>query len=145
MLDSDLARLYGVETFNLNKAVQRNIKRFPDDFMFRLTKEETKDLTFQNGISKGRGGRRYLPYAFTEQGVAMLSGVLRSEKAINVNITIMRAFVQLRQMLLTNKELAQRLDKMERKYDKQIQTIVEAIKQLMQAEQRPKRHIGFRP
>ena len=98
MLDSDLAKLYGVETFNLNKAVKRNISRFPQDFMFQLTKEEADSLRFQIGLSKaeGRGGRRYLPYAFTEQGVAMLSSVLRSDRAVQVNIAIMRAFVKLR-------------------------------------------------
>ncbi len=144
MIDSDLAKLYEIETFNLNKAVQRNLNRFPSDFMFRLTSDEAKSLTFQNGISKGRGGRRHIPYVFTEQGVAMLSSVLRSERAVEVNIAIMRAFVQLRRMLLTNKELAQRLDEMEQKYDKQIKTIVTAINQLMLEEPKTKRTIGFK-
>src|SRR3989304_935083 len=119
MLDSDLAELYGVETFNLNKAVKRNIDRFPSDFMFQLTKEEADSLRFQIGMSKttGRGGRRYLPYAFTEQGVAMLSSVLNSKGAVQVNIAIMRAFVRLREMIASNKELAKRFDDLEKRYD----------------------------
>jgi hypothetical protein len=108
MLDTDLAELYGVETFNLNKAVKRNIDRFPSDFMFQVTKDEIESLRFQFGISKtsGRGGRRYLPYAFTEQGVAMLSGILNSQRAVHVNIAIMRTFVKLRELLTTHKDLA---------------------------------------
>ena len=111
MLDADLAALYGVTTFNLNKAVKRNLGRFPGDFMFQLTAEEANALRFQIGMSKakGRGGRRYLPYAFTEQGVAMLSSVLRSKRAIRVNVEIMRAFVRLRRMLASNEELARKL------------------------------------
>lgn len=116
MLDSDLAKLYGVTTFNLNKAVKRNIKRFPLDFMFQLTEDEWKSLKFQNGISKQRGGRRFLPYTFTEQGVAMLSSVLNSEQAIAVNIQIMRVFVQIKQFALTNKELTERLNEMEHRF-----------------------------
>jgi len=106
MLDSDLAALYEVETFNLNKAVKRNIERFPDDFMFQLTKEEWENLTFQIGISKNQqhGGRRYMPYAFTEQGVAMLASVLNSPKAVGVNISIMRAFVKLRHYVLSKSD-----------------------------------------
>jgi hypothetical protein len=108
ILDSDLAALYGVETFNLNKAVKRNIDRFPSDFMFQLTKDEWKNLSFQNGISsKQHGGRRYMPYAFTEQGVAMLSSVLNSPKAIDVNIKIMRAFVKLRHYVLSQNKNTQ--------------------------------------
>ena len=114
MLDSDLARLYGVATFNLNKAVKRNIQRFPLDFMFQLTKEEYGSLIFQNGISKSkRGGRRFMPYAFTEQGIAMLSSVLNSEQAIAINIQIMRTFVQIKQFALENKELTKRLAELE--------------------------------
>ena len=111
MLDSDLAEMHGVETFNLNKAIKRNIDRFPQDFMFQLTKEEAESLRFQIGMSKpqGRGGRHYLPYVFTEQGVAMFSSVLNSERAVKVNIEIMRAFVRLRQMLATHKDLARKL------------------------------------
>lgn len=113
MLDSHLADLYGVTTGNLNKAVARNAKRFLDDFMFQLTKEELTDLKFQNGISSpGHGGRRYLPRAFTQEGIAMLSGVLRSPRAIQVNIAIMRAFVRLRQMMHLNRELAAKLDEL---------------------------------
>jgi hypothetical protein len=116
MLDSDLAALYQVETFNLNKAVKRNLARFPEDFMFQLAKDDTKSLTFQFGISNptGRGGRRYLPYAFTEQGVAMLSSVLNSDRAIKVNIAIMRTFVHLRQYLATHQDLARKLEDVER-------------------------------
>ena len=114
MLDSDLAMLYGVETFNLNKAVKRNSQRFPIDFMFQLTEEEYKNLIFQNGISKSKhGGRRFMPYAFTEQGIAMLSSVLKSEQAIAINIQIMRTFVQIKQFALENKELTKRLSELE--------------------------------
>lgn len=117
MLDSDLASLYGVETFNLNKTVKRNIERFPVDFMFQLTKEEYETLIFQNGISKSiRGGRRFMPYAFTEQGVAMLSSILNSKQAIAINIQIMRVFVQIKQFALTNKELTERLNEMEHRF-----------------------------
>ena len=148
MLDSDLAELYGVKTFNLNKAVKRNIDRFPQDFMFQLTKEEADSLRFQIGMSKseGRGGRRYLPHAFTEQGVAMLSSVLRSERAIHVNIAIMRVFVKLREFLSTHKELAHKLAELERKierHDEEIKAIFDAIRQLMTPPQKAKRKIGF--
>ncbi len=145
MLDQDLADLYKVTTSNLNKAVKRNPDRFPEDFMFQLTKEEFEHLRFQIGISKesSRGGRRYLPYAFTEQGVSMLSSVINSKQAILVNIQIMRTFVRLRQMLLANKDLAKRLDELEAKYDKQFKVVFEAIRQLMQTEVKPKRRIGF--
>ncbi|MFZ3090910.1 MAG: ORF6N domain-containing protein [Nitrospirota bacterium] len=147
MLDSDLANLYGVETFNLNKAVKRNISRFPQDFMFQLTKEEADSLRFQIGMSKkeGRGGRRYLPYAFTEQGVAMLSSVLNSERAVKVNIEIMRAFVRLRQMLASNAELERKLNALEKKYDHQFKGVFDAIKQLMTPlDTNKKSKIGFR-
>ena len=139
MLDRDLAEMYGVETFNLNKAVKRNLERFPDDFMFRLTKEEFKNLIFQSGISSW-GGRRYLPYVFTEQGVAMLSTVLNSDRAIQVNIAIMRAFVKLRQFLSAHKELAEKLEELERKYqlhETDIQAIFEAIKKLIEPPDEP--------
>ena len=119
MLDSDLAKLYGVLTGLLNLAVKRNIDRFPSDFMFRLTKDEADSLILQFAISKkGRGGRRKLPYVFTEQGVAMLSSVLNSNRAIHVNIEIMRAFAKIREMILSHKELQRRIDEMEQKYDK---------------------------
>lgn len=131
MLDKDLAELYEVMTKNLNKAVKRNIERFPEDFMFQLTKEEIENLRFQIGTSK-RGGRRYLPYVFTQEGVAMLSSVLNSKRAIQVNIQIMRAFVKLRHMLLTNRDLRRKIEAMEKKYDKQFAIIFEAIKQLLE-------------
>jgi hypothetical protein len=146
MLDSDLAVLYGVTTGNLNKAVKRNAQRFPADFMFQLTAEEADDLIFQIGRSKGRGGRRHRPYAFTEQGIAMLSSVLNSDRAIRVNTAIMRAFVKLRQMLDTNRELAQTFSELERrvdKHDEEIAAILEAIRQLMTPPEKPRRQIGF--
>ena len=114
MLDADLARLYAVATKNLNKAVKRNASRFPSDFMFQLSPKELQSLGFQSGTSKsGRGGRRYAPYAFTEQGVAMLSSVLRSSRAVHVNVAIMRTFVRLREMLATHEELRRKIDAME--------------------------------
>jgi phage regulator Rha-like protein len=146
MLDSDLATLYGVETFNLNKAVKRNLNRFPSDFMFQLTAAEVRALKFQIGISNegGRGGRRYRPYAFTQEGVAMLSSVLRSPRAVQVNIAIMRAFVRLRELLATNRALAERLEKMERHYDAQFRVVFEVIQRLMAPEvSSPKRPLGF--
>src|SRR5436853_722061 len=115
MLDFDLASLYDVTTGNLNKAVKRNAQRLPSDFMFQLSAEEAEDLIFQIGRSKGRGGRRHRPYAFTEQGIAMLSSILNSDRAIRVNIAIMRAFVKLRQMLETNRELARQFSELERR------------------------------
>jgi len=145
MLDRDLALLYGVETKILNKAVKRNFQRFPPDFMFQLTEDEAETLRFQIGTSnKGRGGRRYLPYVFTEQGVAMLSSVLNSQRAIVVNIEIMRAFVKLRQLLASNTELARRLDELESKYDKQFKIVFVAIRQLMAKPVRDRKEIGFR-
>lgn len=146
MLDADLAEMYQVTTFNFNKAVKRNIDRFPEDFMFQLTKEEAESLRFQIGMSKpqGRGGRRYLPYAFTEQGVAMLSSVLNSERAVQVNIAIMRAFVQLRQMLQSNEELNRKLTALEKKYDAQFKVVFDAIRQLMTPPAQPRNRIGFR-
>jgi hypothetical protein len=150
MLDNDLAELYGVETKILNQAVKRNVNRFPEDFMFQLTVEEAEALSFQFGRPRrpGRGGRRYLPYAFTEQGVAMLSSVLRSDRAIEVNIAIMRAFVRLREILATHKELARKLEEIERKlgeHDEKFQIVFEAIRQLMIPPPEPenKRRIGF--
>src|SRR6266496_1612536 len=146
LLDFDLARLYGVMTGNLHKAVRRNRDRFPADFMFQLTAEETKSLIFQFGISKGRGGRRHFPYAFTEQGVAMLSSVLNSERAVKVNIAIMRAFVKLRQTLETNRELARKFSVLEKrvgKHDEEIGAILEAIRQLMAPPEKSRREIGF--
>ncbi len=145
MLDSDLATLYGVTTGNLNKAVKRNAGRFPTDFMFQLDAEEVANLKFQFGISSW-GGRRRLPYAFTEQGVAMLSSVLNSERAVKVNIAIMRAFVKLHETLDTNRELARKFAELERrvgKHDEEIAAILEAIRQLMAPPEKPRREIGF--
>jgi hypothetical protein len=145
MLDFDLAELYEVETKNLNKAVNRNLSRFPDDFMFRLRIEEWEILRFQNGTSR-HGGTRYLPYAFTEQGLAMLSGILNSEKAIKVNIAIMRAFVFLRQYALSHKDLTEHLKAMETKYDQKFEDVYEAIRFLLKKEEQPaeRKEIGFK-
>lgn len=147
MLDKDLAELYGVETKRLIEAVKRNIRRFPDDFMFQLNKEENDLLRSQiatSNISTGRGGRRYAPYAFTEQGVAMLSSVLRSPRAVDVNVEIMRTFVRLRRMLASNVELARKLETLEKKYDSQFKVVFDAIRQLMTpVEFKNKRQIGF--
>ena len=145
MLDSHLAELYEVPTFRLNEAVKRNRRRFPEDFMFRLTKEEAGSLTSQIAMSKpGRGGRRTLPYVFTEQGVAMLSTVLNSERAIAVNIAIMRTFVRLRQILATHKELAARLASLEKKYDQRFKVVFDILKQLMEPPPAPpKPPLGF--
>ena len=146
MLDTDMAKLYGVPTKRLNEQVQRNKKRFPSDFMFQLTPEEVERLRSQIATLKpGRGQhRKYQPYAFTEQGVAMLSSVLHSERAIQVNIAIMRTFVQLREMIGSNKGLARRLNEMEKKYDSQFRVVFEAIRELM-VEPEPKvKRIGFK-
>jgi len=171
ILDSDIAELYGVETKRLNEAVKRNIERFPADFMFQLTEEEIENLrsqivTSRSGIipsrsqiatlnmdtnslrsqfatSKGRGGRTYLPYAFTEQGVAMLSSVLRSPRAVEVNIAIMRTFVQLRSLMQSNKLLAEKIEKLEEKYDQNFQIVFDAIKQLIAADENPSKELGF--
>ena len=150
MLDSDLAQLYGVLTKNLNKAVKRNIERFPQDFMFQLTKEEYQNLRFQNGTSKStHGGRRFMPYAFTEQGVAMLSSVLESKQAIDVNIQIMRTFVQVKQFALEHKDLTKRFSELEQYFiqyckdnEKDKQKIYEAIDLLMDRTKPAK--IGFK-
>jgi hypothetical protein len=189
MLDADLAMLYGVETGAINRAVKRNVGRFPEDFMFRLTSEDWENLKCQFGISSssglkstrdatrpravamadGRepnsshtvmrsrvaetvtahGGRRGLPYAFTEQGVAMLSSVLRSSRAVEVNIAIMRTFVQLRRLMDSNRDLARKIEAMEKKYDEQFAVVFDAIKQLIaedaERKAQPKRRIGFTP
>ena len=146
MLDADLAVLYEVETRALVQAVKRNIDRFPDDFMFQLTRDEHAALRSQNVIPKpeGRGGRRTPPYAFTEQGVAMISSVLRSERAIQVNIQIMRTFVILREMLAENEELSRKLAALERKYDRQFKAVFDAIRGLMTPDSpKHRRRIGF--
>ena len=143
MLDRDLAELYDAETRTLVQAAKRNKQRFPSDFMFQLSKDEFDSLRSQIVISKKRGGRRYPPYAFTEQGVAMLSSVLNSDRAIQVNIQIMRAFTKLREMLSTHEDLKKKIEAMEKKYDQQFQVIFEAIKQLLETEAKPKKKIGF--
>ncbi len=145
MLDLDLAKLYGVPTGHLNRAVKRNASRFPPDFMFRSTAEEAGNLKSQTGISSW-GGRRARPYAFTEQGVAMLSSVLKTERAVKVNIAIMRAFVKLREVLETNRELRRKFDRLEKrvgKHDREIAAIIEAIRQLIAPPAKPPREIGF--
>ena len=143
MPDHDPADLYGVPTKVLKQAVRRNIERFPQDFMFELTRLEFEILRSQI-VTSSWGGIRYTPMAFTEQGVAMLSSVLRSKRAIEVNIGIMRAFVRLRQILISHKDLALKLEAMEKKYDRQFQVVFEAIKQLMQPPQPRKLKIGFK-
>jgi hypothetical protein len=146
MLDRDLSALYGVTTGNLNKAVQRNSDRFPADFMFRLTDEETAGLIFQSGRPKKRGGSRFNPYVFTQEGVAMLSSVLRSPRAAQVNIAIMRVFVRLRETLALHKDLAHKLGELERKiegHDNSIRNLFDAIRQLMPPPAKPRREIGF--
>jgi hypothetical protein len=152
MLDEDLARLYGVETRRLIEQVKRNIDRFPSDFMFQLTKEEAAALRSQSATSsEGHGGRRYAPYVFTEQGVAMLSGVLRSKTAVAVNIAIMRAFVELRRGAASHTAIERRLEDFEReakakldRHDEQLDEIFEALRQLISPPPRPKRPVGFR-
>ena len=144
MLDSDIAELYQAPTKRLTEQVKRNISRFPVDFMFQLTSEEAEILRSQIATSRlSHGGRRYLPYVFTEQGVAMLSSVLNSERAIQVNIAIMRAFVKLREMLATHKDLARKLEEMEKKYDAQFKIVFDAIRQLMTPPEPKKKKIGF--
>ncbi len=143
ILDRDLAELYGVTTGNLNKAVTRNIDRFPDDFMLHLTAGEFDELKFHFGTSSW-GGTRKRPRAFTEQGVAMLSSVLRGKQAVAVNIEIMRAFVRLREMLGANASLAKKLAALEKKYDSQFRVVFDAIRELMAPPAKPKRRIGFR-
>ncbi len=144
MLDSDLAELFGVETKNLNKAVKRNMERFPSEFMFQLNHQELTALKFQFGTSNdGRGGRRTLPYAFTEHGTIMLATVLNSPVAVQASIQIVKAFVRLRQLLATHKDLARNLTEMERKYDAQFRVVFDAIRELMTPIVPKKRKIGF--
>lgn len=143
MLDADLAALYGVKTKALTRAVRRNKERFPSDFMLVLTAREFANLRRHFGASNRWGGRRYRPYAFTEQGVAMLSSVLRSQRAVRVNIAIMRAFVKLREMLATHRDLARRLEEMEKKYDAQFKLVFDAIRELMTPPRKSSRSIGF--
>ena len=143
LLDADLAELYGVETKTLNRAVKRHRDSFPHDFMFQLTGEEAGNLRYQIGTSSW-GGRRYLPQAFTEQGVAMLSSVLHSKRAVMVNVEIMRAFVRLRRILATHADLALKLAALEKKYDAQFKSVFDVIRELMAPPEPPrKRRIGF--
>jgi len=144
LLDRDLAELYSVETKVLKQAVKRNIKRFPDDFMFEVTKEENQSLRSQNVTLKRGQHSKYLPFAFTEQGVAMLSSVLNSDRAIQVNIQIMRAFIQLRRMLSTHEDVKRKIEDMERKYDYKFNVVFDALKQLLDTEHKPKKRIGFK-
>ena len=144
MIDRHLAELYGVDTRSLNQAVKRNRERFPESFMFQLNVEEREEvITICDNLAPLRFART-LPYAFTEQGVAMLSSVLKSKRAIQVNIQIMKTFVQLRRMLGGNKELARRLDELEKKYDAQFKVVFDALRQLLAPEPTTKREIGFR-
>jgi phage regulator Rha-like protein len=145
ILDEDLAALYGVDTKTLVRAVKRNLKRFPDEFMFQLSAEEFQALRYQIGTSnKGRGGRRYAPYAFTEHGVAMLSSVLNSEQAIQVNIEVIKTFVKLRRILTEHVELSRKLNALERRYDSQFKMVFDAIRELMTPLVKPARRIGFK-
>jgi len=143
MLDSDLAELYNITTKVLVQAVKRNLRRFPADFMFQLTNQEVAILRSQF-VTSSWGGRRYVPYAFTEQGVAMLSSVLNSDRAVDVNIQIMRTFVKLREMIASHKDLARRLDELEKKYDAQFKVVFDAIRQLMTPPEPKEKKIGFR-
>lgn len=143
MLDRDLAGLYGVATKVLNQAVKRNIKRFPDDFMFKLTQSEKNELVTNCDRFRTLKHSTVTPYAFTEQGVAMLSSVLNSERAVQVNIAIMRVFVKLREMIASNKELSKRLDELEKKYDSQFRVVFDAIRQLMTPPEPKRKRIGF--
>lgn len=143
MFDKDLAKLYNVLTKNLNKAVNRNIERFPEDFMFQLAKEELQNLRFHFGTSSW-GGSRTLPYVFTEQGVAMLSSVLKSQQAIRVNIQIMRTFTKIREMIVSNKALREKIEAMEQKYDSKFKVVFEVIKRLIDKDTiEPVKIIGF--
>lgn len=142
ILDKDLAELYGVETKALNRAVTRNIDRFPEDFMFRLNREEFENLRFHFGTSSW-GGRRYAPHAFTEQGVAMLSSVLRSRRAIEVNIAIMRTFVKLRKILTTNAALRRKIEAMERKYEEQFKLVFKVLSKMVMPTPKRKTQIGY--
>ncbi len=145
MLDSDLAELYEVPTKRLIEQVKRNIERFPSDFMFQLSNQEMETLRSQFATSneKGRGGRRYNAYAFTEPGVAMLSSVLKSKRAVAVNIQIIRTFIELRKMLVTHEALRKKIESMERKYDKQFKAVFDVLRQLLKEEVEPVKKIGF--
>lgn len=144
MLDSDLARIYWVQTKNLNKAVKRNPDRFPLDFMFQLNDKEAEFLRFQIGTSKeGRGGRRYLPYVFTEHGALMLANILNSEVAVEASIQVVRSFIQLREFVISHSELSKKLSELEKKYDSQFKDVFKAIEQLMVIPETPHKRIGI--
>ena len=143
MLDRDLANLYSVDTKALNQAVKRNLERFPEDFMFQLNKKEAESLRSQIVTLKQGQHRKYLPYAFTENGVAMLSSVLNSRQAIQVNIQIMRTFTRLRELMAGHKELKRKIEEMEKKYDYQFKVVFDAIKRLLEPLKKPKNPIGF--
>jgi hypothetical protein len=145
MLDSDLAALYGVTTKRLNEQVRRNLKRFPADFMYQLSREEFESLKSHFATSSSWGGRRTRPFVFTEQGISMLSSILNSDRAIEVNIQIMRTFVKLREIMLSHKDLTKKLNELEKKYDGQFQIVFEAIRQLIEQPEKPKRKIGYSP
>ena len=144
ILDFHIAELYQVETKALKRAVKRNRARFPSDFLFELNQQEYTALRYQLGTLKRGEHSKYLPYAFTEQGIAMLSGVLGSPRAVQVNIAIMRSFVKLREVLATHKDLVQKLAELENKYDAQFQIVFDAIRQILNSPEKPKREIGFR-
>jgi hypothetical protein len=144
ILDKDLAAIYGVPTFRFNEAVKRNIERFPEDFMFQLTNEEADILISQNAMSKsGRGGRRTLPYAFTEHGAVMAANILKSATAVQMSVIVVRAFVKMREMLIEQRDLAKRLSDLEQKYDNQFKVVFDAIRALMTPPDKPKKKIGF--
>ncbi len=143
MLDRDLADLYNVKPIALRQQVKRNKDHFPPDFIFKLTKKEVEEMVSQNVIPSKQSLGGYLPYAFTEQGVAMLSSVLRSKRAVYVNIQIMRTFTKLREMIETNKDLKKKIEDLEKKYDNQFQIVFDAIKKLIEPEVKPKRRVGF--
>ncbi len=142
MLDKDLAELYGIETKALKRSVKRNIDRFPSDFLLELSEKETENLRYHFGTSSW-GGTRYKSYAFTEQGVAMLSSILKSKKAIQVNIQIVRTFTRIRQMLAGNRNLRLKVEDMERRYDQKFRVVFDAIKRMMIEKEKPKRVFGF--
>jgi hypothetical protein len=143
MLDSDLAELYGVPTKRLNEQVRRNLNRFPPDFMFQLTRKESKNLRSQIATSSSYGGRRYLPYAFTEHGALMLANILNSEQAAQTSVLVVRTFIRLRQMLASNAELARKVEALEKKYDGQFKVVFDAIRQLMSPPEPKRSEIGF--
>ncbi len=146
ILDSTLAKLFGVSTTRLNQQVRRNINRFPEDFMFRLTADEYRDLMLQFATSKPRrGGRRKLPFVFTEHGTVMAANILNTERAVDTSVQIVRAFVRLRELVASNVELAHKLDALEQKYDSQFRIVFDAIRHLMLPPSTPRKLIGFRP